>query len=720
MTQFFDDTAECVDAAIRKVGPRIVLALPLGIGKPAAIANEFFRRAARDPSLHLTIFTALSLRKPPAGSDLEKRFALPLYERVFGDYEEFDYVHALHANTLPPNVRIVEFFLEPGGLLNVAHSQQNYLCANYTHVGREILAHRVNVLAHLVARRSAGGEQQYSFSSNSDVTCDLLQPLAELRASGQPLVTIAQVHGEMPFMAGSALVPPDFFEFVLDNPRLERRLFCPPNPSLASVDHAIGMHASALVRDGGTLQIGIGELGDSICYALLLRHQQNASWQQALRDLGTERFAGVVDDCGGREPFSAGLYAATEMFVDQMLDLHRAGILRRRVYDSLPLTRLIASGNVSDRFDARILEDLTHVGVGPRLSAQEFAMLQHYGVFRQDCRYEQGRIRSTDSDWIAADLDDPAARFAMTQHCIGRELRNGQVMHAGFFLGPRSFYAALRNMPEAERSQFDMRGVADINQLYGADPQLRILQRRDARFVNTTMMITLYGAAVSDGLADGKVVSGVGGQYNFVAMAHALAGARSVLCVRATRTKDGRTTSNIVTSYGNVTIPRHLRDIVITEYGIADLRGKTDSEIVAALVNIADSRFQQQLLRSAQDAGKMPRDYVIPEIYRNNTPQQLERALSSHRRAGMFSEYPFGTDLTAEEIALARALRHLKAITGTPWQKFLTVAASLFRRPGNADMPALQRMGLDAPTDRNTRMLQRLVLLGLQETRHSA
>jgi hypothetical protein len=222
---------------------------------------------------------------------------------------------------------------------------------------------------------------------------------------------------------------------------------------------------------------------------------------------------------------------------------------------------------------------------------------------------------------------------------------------------------------------------------------------------------------VSDALDDGRVVSGVGGQYNFVAMAHALPSARSVLCLRSTRSKDGRTTSNIVSSYGNVTIPRHLRDMVITEYGIADLRGRTDSEIVAALLNIADSRFQRGLLRSAKATGKIASDYVIPEAFRNNTPEQLERALSSHRRAGLFSEYPFGTDLTAEEIALARALRHLKAIAGTPWRKLLTVARAFFRKPGAADRAALRRMSLETPRDRSTRLSQRLVLLGLQDTR---
>ena len=53
------------------------------------------------------------------------------------------------------------------------------------------------------------------------------------------------------------------------------------------------------------------------------------------------------------------------------------------------------------------------------------------------------------------------------------------------------------------------------------------------------MMITLLGAAASDALEDGRVVSGVGGQYNFVAMAHELPGGRSVLQVRSTRDERG-------------------------------------------------------------------------------------------------------------------------------------------------------------------------------------
>jgi acyl-CoA hydrolase len=714
MPQPFDEVGECVEAALRRVGRRVVLAVPLALGKPVALIDEFWRRALRDPGLELTIVTALTLRRPLPSGDLERRFAGPLVERVFGDYREPEYVAAQHAGALPPNVRVVEFFLEPGAALESTAAQTDYLSSNYTHVARDLAACGVNVVAQLVARRHVDGQARLSLGSNPDVTLDLLPRLEAARRAGREVVTIAAVHADMPFMYGSADLAPEAFDFVLENPRYDARLFCPPNAPLGSVDHAIALHASALLRDGGTLQIGIGELGDALCYALLLRHQQNQAWTQAVRDVGTERSAAaLVDAEGGREPFREGLFGSTEMFVDQMLDLHRAGILRRRVYDSLPLSRLIATGNAGDRFDERILGDLPHVGVGPRLDAAQFEHLRHFGVFRQDCAWRDGRIVSPEGESIPADLGDPQAVAALAAHCLGRELRNGHVVHAGFFLGPRNFYAALREMPERELRQFDMRGIGWINQLYGPDAELRRLQRRDARFVNTAMMVTMLGAAISDTLEDGRVVSGVGGQYNFVAMAHALEGARSIVCVRATRRKAGELRSNLVWSYANGTVPRHLRDVVVTEYGVADLRGRTDGECVAALLNVADSRFQAPLLAEAVAARKLPADYRIPEAFRRNTPDQLERGLASHRQAGLFSEYPFGTELTAEEVTLSRALRRLRDATGSRWQRLRTVAAASFERAAPADLPALRRMGLEAPTDRRGRLLRGLVLWAL-------
>ena len=715
MPQMFDDVGEIVDEALRRIGNKVVLALPLGIGKPNLIANEFFRRARADASLDLTIFTALSLRRPAGRSDLEKRFIEPLAARIFGNYPDLDFLSAIHAGTLPPNVRVIEFFFEPGALLDSEQAQSNYLSANYTHVVRELLHRGVNVIAHVVAKRVVGGVTEISLGSNPDITVDLVPHVAGLRAAGK-VVLLAQVHREMPFMLGAARVEADTFDLLLDHSRYDYDLYAPPNPALSTVDHAIGLHASALVRDAGTLQIGIGELGDSIVYSLLLRHQQNDAWRRALADVGTERSSAFIDEVGGRAPFSAGLFGATEMFVDQMLDLYRAGILRRRVYDYLPLQRALAASGSGTRVDPGILDALLAHGAGPVLGAGDVAALRAAGVLRSETRFEQGRIISPDGNRLSADLGNAQARIALASECLGLELRGGVVMQAAFLLGPRSFYAALGALPDSERRLFDMRGVGYINQLYGDDLPLRVAQRSHARFVNTAMMLTTLGAAISDGLADGRVVSGVGGQYNFVAMAHALPGARSILCARATRLKEGRLASNVVTNYGHVTIPRHLRDVAITEYGIAELRGRTDAECVAAMINIADSRFQAELLAAAKRAHKIDAGYQVPEPHRHNTPQRLEQAFEARRRAGLFSEYPFGTDLTREEIDLARALRWLKENTAGAGTRLRTIARALAGGTDPAHRSYLERLGLGAPTDFRQSLTAKLVSLGLRAT----
>ncbi len=163
-------------------------------------------------------------------------------------------------------------------------------------------------------------------------------------------------------------------------------------------------------------------------------------------------------------------------------------------------------------------------------------------------------------------------------------------------------------MPEAERAKFHMTAVSFVNELYG-DEAAKRAARVKGRFINNAMMATLLGDVISDGLDNGKVVSGVGGQYNFVAQSFALDDARSIIMLRSTRNSNGRVTSNILWNYGHTTIPRHLRDIVVTEYGIADLRGKSDRDVIAAMVCVADSRFQDELLSQAKNAGKIEKDY---------------------------------------------------------------------------------------------------------------
>ncbi|MDE2349200.1 MAG: hypothetical protein KGL92_11920 [Gammaproteobacteria bacterium] len=716
----FDDVAECVEATLARVGPRIALALPLGLGKPHPLANEFYRRARRDPAIRLQIFTALSLDLPRWHGELERRFLEPLVRRIFGDFVPLDYVRDLHAGTVPDNIEIVEFYLDPGAHLGSAHAQRHYISSNYTQVARDVAARGVNVICQLVAKRVGTGGVEYSLGSNPDLTLDLLTLLQPERRAGREVVVIGEVNRQMPFMFGPAAVTADTFDFLVEHPRYEHDLFAPPNPRLSTVDHAIGLHAARLVRDGGTLQLGIGEIGDAVVYGLQLRHQQNEEFREIHRLLGTPVQAGVAAaSIGGEGPFQAGLYACTEMFVDGFLDLYRCGILRRRVYDEARIQRLLDAGAIDEAVDARLLRAAAAGGFQSPLDAADFETLRRLGVFRADSCWVDGRIRNADGVEVDARLDDERCVERMLAHCTGRRLLGGTLLHGGFFLGSRGFYAALRDMPETERRQFSMCGVGFTNQLDGDDRDLRIAQRAHGRFINTAMMATLLGAVVSDGLEDGRVVSGVGGQYNFVAMAQTLADARSIIAVRSTREADGGVRSNIRWHYGHTTIPRHLRDIVVTEYGVADLRGLSDQDVIAAMLNVADSRFQEDLRRQAQDAGKLARDHRIPDAHRNNTPAMLEQRFVLARARGLFSDFPFGTDLTREEIALAEALRSVRRRTAGPVGKLR--AALAFARPGKVPAefePLLERMALRSPSTREERLWQRLLIGELRRARH--
>jgi hypothetical protein len=520
-------------------------------------------------------------------------------------------------------------------------------------------------------------------------------------------------------MYGDALVPEACFDYLVDEPPSPFPLFAPPNLPIGLTDHSIALNVSALVRDGGTLQLGIGELGDAITSALLLRHRENPLYREVLAASGIlERNPALIGQEGGTAPFERGLYACSEMLVDGFVDLYRAGVLRRRVFPNARLQRLLDDGAIGETVGPELLEALAGAGLD-RLSPQEFAELRAAGIFHEEVRLEGDELVAPDGARVPARLGLAKAAGAFAPF-VGDRL-HGVLADAGFFLGPRSFYSLLRDLPVEERRRFAMRGIGWVNDLAGPDAALKIAQRRHARFINTTMMVTGLGAAVSDGLADGRVVSGVGGQYNFVAMAHALPEARSILCLRSTRRAQGGVSSNIVWSYGHVTIPRHLRDIVVTEYGIADLRGRTDREIVAALVEVMDAGFQESFVAEAMRSGKLPRGYVIPEAARGNRSDTLEARFRPARESGALPELPFGSDLTAEEIELARALKWLKSGTAS-WRGRLTVARrALAAKPTSAALrPTLLRMALAEPAGLRQRIERRLVAAALRSSRYAA
>lgn len=616
-------TTPSLDAVVDRIltvvqGPLRVGA-PLGLGKPHRLLNALYARIEKDASRPLRICTALSLDPPPAsGKGLEGRFLGPFVKRHFGDdYPRLAYVQAMRRDALPAHVEVEEFYMQSGAMLGSTQAQRRYASLNYTQVAPALADREINVVVQKVAREPGG--TRLSLSSNTDLTFDLL---AAFEAEGLPRpLMVAEVDPELPWLDGIAAVAADFFDIVAEPPGPHPKLFGLPRQPVNDIDYAIGFHASTLVKDGGTLQIGIGALADALCHALALRHTDNAAYRRVLAALGSP----AADDpaLGG---FEHGLYGCSEMINEGFRRLVEAGVIRRKVIDDVDLMQRDADGRMSDA-DRERLE------------------------------------------------------------------REGQFLHGAFYLGSTEFYQWLRDMPDEVRRAVGMCPVSAVNELYGGHETLERLQRRDARFFNSCMMATALGAAVSDALDDGRVVSGVGGQYNFVAMAHALPRSRSALMFRAVRESGGRSTSNVVWNYGHTTIPRHLRDVYITEYGIADIRGATDEDCIAAMAGIADARFQDDLLEQAKSAGKIAADFTLQEGARGNTRESLRKRLAPLRHDGTLPDYPLGSDFTEVEQRLVRALAWLKEATASRGGKMRAVLGAM-TTPASADVEALQRMGL--------------------------
>jgi len=703
-----DDVEVCVDRAIESVGRQLVVAAPLGLGKPVQLLNAFYRRAAADSSLSLHIVTALSLDVPKPGSDIEKRLLGPIVERLFGDYEPLAYLEPLNAGVLPANIKVSEMYFRAGAMKNVAAAQQNYISSNYTHIARDMVALGVNVLVQLVAERDTPDGITLSLSCNADVTVELFE---RLREHSMTIVKLAQVHPDLPFMGHDAEVPTDAFDLVVRNPAYDKTLFAVPNNPVPLRDYATALHASSLVVDGGTLQIGIGSLGDAIAQVCILRQHQNKQYRAMLDEVSN----GEIQPASHSDTFDKGLYVCTEMFVNGMLRLIEEGVVKRRVYDNLVLQEGLNSGEISPVIDGKLYAFARRRGLIPRhLSAESLGELQYWGIVGDDVVLSGDTLSVEGADY-PNDLEHEPAVNALLATAAAGELRHGHFLHGGFFLGPRDFYEKLRHLDTDNCKGICMTGVRRTNQLL-LDYPLYCAQRRDARFINTGMMVSLSGAVASDALEDGTVISGVGGQYNFVAMAHDLPGARSVLCIRSTRGEGDDLTSNVVPFYGHTTVPRHLRDVVVTEYGIADLRGQSDSEVAKRLINVADARFQQELLDYAVAHNKIEAGYRIPGHARRNTPEHLAKLLSPYRERELLPKFPFGSELTRQEQALAESLRDIRSLSGEP-RKFLGTLfrALLHREDMKAAKPYLERIELEHPRTPRDFLLQQLLLLELEE-----
>jgi acyl-CoA hydrolase len=708
----YNDVKKSVDDVLDCMGNEISFAMTLALGKPILFINELYRRAKEDSTIKLNIVTALALERPRIKRDIEKRFMGPIVNRIFEGTPEFDYMHDLRTGKLPKNVEIYEFFNKAGGYMETPEAQRNHLNSNYTHVVRDAIDFGCNVFGQLISCRDINGKTMYSMGCNTDICIETINEMHKIRAKGGKVAIIGEVNTRLPFMYGDAVLAGDHYDMLLHGPEFNYPLFGPPKDSVSLKDHAIGLHVSTLVKDGGTLQVGIGALGDAIAAGLNMRQNENAEYNRVLKATGiADKYPDLIEKIGGTGKFKQGLYGSSEMFVDAFFQLYKSGVLKRKVYDSIPIMKLINAGKLAaDKIPADIIELLMEVeGIHSVLKEKHFKMLSKYGILKEGLEFKDGYIVDGNSR-ISADFTRPE-NVAAVQTLLGSELKLGQVILGAFFIGPRAFYNALNSMSEEERMQFGMSGVEKVNQLYGNE-ELRSLQRKDGRFVNAGMMANVFGAITSDKLECGRVVSGIGGQYNFVSMAHALPDGRLVMMIRSTRNSNKKVKSNIVYTYGHTSIPKHLRDIIVTEYGIADVRGKPDSKIIEEILKITDSRFQDDLIKEAKLHGKLAPDFELAPEYRQNFPKKLEALLKPFQADGHFVSFPFGTDFTTEEIAIGGSLKALAAKKKPAIIKGLI--AELFSPIPPRAKPYLERMRLDKPKTGKEKIMRKVVLSAMR------
>jgi acyl-CoA hydrolase len=124
--------------------------------------------------------------------------------------------------------------------------------------------------------------------------------------------------------------------------------------------------------------------------------------------------------------------------------------------------------------------------------------------------------------------------------------------------------------------------------------------------INGALAIDIHGQVIADTISGGQF-SGIGGAEDFVAGAGLELSDRSLICLPSTFEKDGVLQSRIMPWFGPgavITTPRHQVDVIVTEYGAAELEGRTVRERGEALAAIAHPQFRDELLAAAERASK--------------------------------------------------------------------------------------------------------------------
>ena len=404
------------------------------------------------------------------------------------DYPDLDYVKDLRAGHLPPTSRCASSSRRPATTWATRPAQRGYISTNYTFVARD-MALQGHERDRPGGRRGAGRRRAAApvAVQQPDVTLEVVERFVNAGppAGGGRDQPADAVHAQW------RRDGPEFFDLVVtDLPA--RTLFGRPTTRWARPTTPSACTLS-LVVDGGTLQIGIGSLGDAIAQALIVRDRHGAEYRQILQSL-------CGPDLSGRETgrFDQGLYGCCEMFVNGFPRLiesrHRAP---REVFADATLQTLINDGRIGTAVTpTRCWRCWT-----PGASTARWPPTTCPSCFATASCAPASRWGPPEvGDTVCGnDLRDDVTLDTIAAHLIRCAPDRRRVHDRWLLPSARRFLRAPAHHAGAGAGE-DRHDAHRLHQPalrppFPARHELKCAQRHKARFMNTTMMVTLLGAA---------------------------------------------------------------------------------------------------------------------------------------------------------------------------------------------------------------------------------
>jgi len=195
--------------------------------------------------------------------------------------------------------------------------------------------------------------------------------------------------------------------------------------------------------------------------------------------------------------------------------------------------------------------------------------------------------------------------------CAKKTINRGKII-ASFAMGTRRLYDFIDNNPMVEFYESD----------YVNNP-IVISQHEKMVAINQALEVDLTGQVCADSLGY-RFYSGLGGQADFMRGAMLSKGGKAITVIPSTA-KNGKISRirSLLSSGAGVVLTRGDVDYVVTEYGVASLRGKTIKERALSLINIAHPKVRNDLLEWAKQHHYVPQEVLpFPEI---EYPEELKR-----------------------------------------------------------------------------------------------